>query len=336
MSESPSSVHNIETSGSFTDWPTYREYRVSLCSEEHAATIEMYAELDEKQGKARLTLLHSCRKYAWFARSNDTGRVHVCSNSCRQRWCPICSSGRANYITHSVMEWLVGIKHPRFLTLTLKHTNAPLDQQIDQIYRHFRALRKDKQFRSYVRGGIWFFQVVLSKHKDQWHPHIHCLINGKYMPHEWISRKWLRITKTSNIVDIRAVNDKKKAAEYVARYCARPAKLSNYPLSLRVEIFESLHGRRLSGAWGTAKGISLSPPKFVQAEKYTQLGSWSTIHSLKCTSENARTILDCWKNKQVLPQGISLEHVDRFIDDLPNFEAVESDQFWEPYMPGFS
>lgn len=336
MSDVDSSVHTIETSGNSPEWPTYREYRISLCSDEHQATIEMYAELDEKQGKTRLSLLKSCRQYAWFARNNDTGRVHVCSNSCRQRWCPLCSGGRAAYITNSVMEWLERIKFPRFLTLTLRHTNAPLKQQIEQIYRHFRALRKDKQFKSYVRGGIWFFQVKLSKHEDQWHPHIHCLINGKYMPQEWISRKWLRITKTSNIVDIRAVRKKSEAAKYVARYCAKPAQLSKYPLSLREEIFNAMHGKRLCGKWGTAKEISLSPPKFIQKEKYTELGTWSTIHSMKCTSDIARTILDCWKYKRIIPSGISLYHVDRFIDNIPELTATESDQYWEPYMPGFS
>jgi len=336
MTEATSSVHPIETTVLSDDWPTYRELRVSYCREEQAATEELYAEIDRQDGKSRLSVLLNCRKYAWFARSNETGLVHVCSNSCRQRWCPICSGGRSSYIVNSITPWIERLRFPRFLTLTLKHSNAPLKQQIDQIYKHFRNLRKDKQFKKYVKGGIWFFQVKLSDHGDQWHPHVHCLITGKYMPHDWIKRKWLRITQSSSIVDIRAVKNKTEVAKYVARYCARPAQLSKYPISIREEIYRALHGRRLCGVWGKAKGISLSPPKFVASEKYTRLGSWSTILSLKCTSSAARQIIKSWLEKLVLPEGVSCQNVDDFINDIPSGHGSEDDEYWEPYLPGYS
>lgn len=335
MPESATSVHTIETSVLSDNWPTYRNLRISYCSEEYKATMEMYSNLDKLHCKNRVSLLEKCRTFAWFARSTETGRVHVCSNSCRQRWCPVCSGGRANYIVRSLAPWVQKIKNPRFLTLTLKHSNAPLEHQISTVYKHFRNLRRDKQFKQYVKGGVWFFQVKLSSRADQWHPHLHCLIQGKYMPHEWISRKWKSITKTSNVVDIRAVKNKSEVAQYVARYCARPAKLSKYSIPLRQEIFEGLHGRRLCGKWGSAKEISLSPPKFIQENKYTRLGTWSTILSLKMTSASARLIVRCWLEKLCIPEGHSLEHIDMFIDDVPMLEATETDEYWERYLPGY-
>lgn len=330
MPEASTSVHNIETTGNSHDWPTYRQYRESLCTAEYKATETLYAEMDRQEGRQRLHLLSECRRFAWFSRDNVTGLVHVCSNSCRLRWCPICSGGRAKYITSSVTDWLKHVKHPRFLTLTLKHSNSPLDHQIDTIYKKFRALRKDKQFRQYVTGGVWFFQVKLSAKSDQWHPHVHCLITGKYMPHDWISRKWLRITKSSNIVDIRAVTDSKQTAEYVARYCARPARLSRYPLELNVEIFKSMHGRRLCGTWGTAKGVSLSPPRYVPKEKYTSLGTWSTVMSLRTTSSYARIIVKCWMEKTPIADEITLQNVDDFIEDTPAIGGTEVDENLPP------
>lgn len=335
MPESASSVHTIETSVLSDNWPSYRDLRISYCSEEYKATLDMYLYLDNKQSMNRVSLLEKCRKFAWFARSTETGRVHVCSNSCRQRWCPVCSGSRSSYIVRSLEPWIRKVKHPRFLTLTLKHSNAPLKHQIDTLYNHFRNLRRDKQFKQYVKGGVWFFQVKLSGHGDQWHPHLHCLIQGKYMPHDWISRKWKNVTKTSNIVDIRAVKNKSEVAKYVARYCARPAQLSTFPISLREEIFEGLHGRRLCGKWGSAKEISLSPPKFEASEKYTPLGTWSTILSLRATSAEARLIVRCWLEKLCIEPGISFDNVEMFIDGVPQTEAIESDSYWEPYMPGY-
>lgn len=335
MPEPDTSVHTIETSVLSDNWPTYRDLRISLCSDEYKATIEMYSDLDLKHDKNRLDLLRKCRTFAWFARSTETGRVHVCSNSCRQRWCPICSNGKANYIVQSLAPWVAKIKNPRFLTLTLKHSNAPLKAQIENIYRHFRNLRRDKQFKQYVKSGVWFFQVKLSDREDQWHPHIHCLIQGKYMPQEWISRKWLRITKTSNIVDIRAVKNKTEVAKYVARYCARPAKLSKFPLSLRQEIFEALHSRRLCGKWGNLKEISLSPPRFVQEEKYTRLGTWSTILSLRCSSAFAREIVKAWLEKLTIGPEVTLQPVEDFLNNIPTGHGTESDKYWEQYLPGY-
>jgi len=336
MPTSATSVHTIETSVLSDNWPAYRDLRISYCSEEYKATMDMYSDLDNKHNQNRVSLLEKCRKFAWFARSSETGRVHVCSNSCRQRWCPICTGSKANYITRSLSPWIKKIKTPRFLTLTLKHSNAPLLIQIDHLYKHFRNLRRDKQFKQYVKAGVWFFQVKLSAREDQWHPHLHCLIQGTYMPQEWLSRKWLKITKTSNIVDIRAVKNKSEVAKYVARYCARPAKLSRFPISLRQEIFEGLHGRRLCGKWGDAKEISLSPPKFVASEKYTRLGTWSTILSMKGTSAFARTIVKAWIEKLTIEPDVTLQHVEDFIDDIPTGHGIEADHYWEPYMPGFS
>jgi len=333
--DSATSVHTIETSVLSDNWPTYRNFRISYCPDEYKATMEMYSDLDIKHDKNRVSLLTKCRTFAWFARSTETGLVHVCSNSCRQRWCPICSGGRSNYIVRSLEPWVRRVKNPRFLTLTLRHSNAPLEHQIDTLYKHFRNLRRDKQFKQYVKGGVWFFQVKLSKRADQWHPHLHCLIVGKYMPHEWISRKWKNVTKTSNIVDIRAVKNKSEVAKYVARYCARPAKLSQYPIELRQEIFEALHSRRLCGKWGSAKEISLSPPRFVPEQKYTRLGTWSTILSLRCSSSEARLIIKCWIEKLCIPPGISLDHVDDFLDGKVDYDVVETDQYWVPYLDGF-
>lgn len=336
MPKAVTSVHTIETSVLSENWPTYRDLRISYCPDEYKATLEMYSDLDINHSKDRMSLLTKCRRFAWFARSAETGRVHVCSNSCRQRWCPICSGGRSNYIVRSLEPWIQNVKHPRFLTLTLKHSNAPLSHQISTLYTHFRNLRRDKQFKQYVKGGVWFFQVKLSGREDQWHPHLHCLIQGKYLPHDWISRKWKSITKTSNVVDIRAVKNKSEVAKYVARYCARPAKLSKYPIELRLEIFNALHGRRLCGKWGSAKGISLSPPKFVSEERYTRLGTWSTVHSLKATSAEARTIVRCWLENLCIEPGITCQPVDDFLCDIPTGHGTESDQYWKPYLPGYS
>lgn len=329
------SVHPRETSGSSPDFPSYRAIRQSYFPDEYPATEELYSHIDKEQGKHRLTQLQNCRQFAWFVRDNETCRVHVHSNACRLRWCPICSQGRSAYITNKVHSWLTTKKFPRFLTLTLKHSNAPLDFQIETLYNHFRTLRKDKQFKGYCNGGVWFFQVKLDNTGEQWHPHIHCLILGKYIPHDWLSKKWLRITKTSNIVDIRAVHNRDKVTNDIARYCARPAMLFKYPLELRVEIFNALHGKKLCGTWGTCKSLSLSPPKTIDITRYQNLGSWSTVHMLVNSDPSAREIIEAWENHETIADGISCRQYDEALEDKVELHITELDDHFTKWFPQF-
>lgn len=329
------SVHPEETTDTSHHWQTYQQFRRGLCPEEFAAAESLYSLLDDEESKHRLDLLYSCRQWAWFVRDKASNMVHVASNACRLRWCPLCSKSRSSYITHNVIPYVTSGHKFRFLTLTLRHTNAPLSDQIEKLYNDFRRLRKDRQFRKLCTGGIWFFQVKLSDKADQWHPHLHCLITGKYIDQSWLSRKWLFITKSSNIVDIRMVYKLETVAQYVARYSARPCQLKTYPIDQRVEVFTALHGRRLCGSWGTAKGVSLCPPRYIEAGQYENLGSWSMVHEMSYTSTEARMILKAWHTNEPLHGDISLRDIDNFIDNLPTFGSTECDgdiyaqsEFW--------
>lgn len=218
------------------------------------------------------------------------------------------------YITHAVKPWIESLKTARFLTLTLKHTNAPLASQIEKLYADFRTLRKDTQFKKLCQGGVWFFQIKLSEVSQQWHPHIHCIIAGSYIPHEWICNKWQKITRSSNIVDIRMVRDPDKAATEVARYSASPAQLSVLDNDQRIEVFDAMHRRRMCGTWGIAKRVSLSPPRTVDKAKYEDLGSYFIVLGFADTDDNARNIYTAWQNKTPLLPGVKMTGVDAFLD----------------------
>lgn len=330
MTESPTSLDAVETSVSHSIFHSYRSYRSSTCLEELQATIELYSKLDNIEGKFKTRALQDCRQFAWFARNIETNRVHVVSNSCRLRWCPICSKGRTGYIIQSLTPWMKSKKVTRFLTLTMKHSQDDLGTQITRLYSHFRALRKHRWFKKHVSGGVWFFQVKLSAKRDEWHPHLHCIVSGKYIPKMELSRLWEQITTDSKIVDVKLVRDPNDTASYVARYSARPAQLRRYPLDLRMEIYSAMHGRRLCGTWAAAKGVSLRPPTSVDSAKFVKLGSWNTVEHMRHSDIDAKTIFDCWYQKETINPDVSVYYVDRFINDLPNITFTESDNGPEP------
>lgn len=327
MAESPTQLDAVETTVSPNQFDSYRTYRSQSCLEELEATKELYSKIDDVEGKSKTQGLMDCRKFAWFARHIETNRVHVVSNSCRLRWCPICSKGRTGYIVQSLTPWMMKKRVTRFLTLTMRHSQDDLHTQITRLYSYFRTLRRHKWFRKHVSGGVWFFQVKLGVKRDAWHPHLHCIVSGKYIPKMELSRLWEKITCGSKIVDVKMVRVPKDTASYVARYSARPAQLRKYPLDLRIEIYSAMHGRRLCGSWGAAKGVSLRPPTSVESTKFVRLGSWSQVEHLRHSDIDARTIFECWYEKETIDPSVSLDYIDRLLNDMPDitFEGYTHD-----------
>ncbi len=249
---------------------------------------QTYSLLDSGSDRKRTQRLDDCRTTAHFAVNDKTRTVHVLSSSCKLRWCPMCARARAACITKSAVTWLESARSPKMLTLTLRHSNAPLDHQLNYLYQAFRSFRQRKYFHKKVRGGIWFFQLKFYEESQQWHPHLHCLIDSPYLPQDVLSRLWLAVTGHSKIVDIRQVKSKAEAAKYVARYAARPALLTSLPYERRPEVVESLHDRRIVGTWGTARSVSLRP---IAA---SSSGPWHTVASYTNTFEQANTVPICF------------------------------------------
>ena len=305
MTADPStSVHHIETSALPPLPYDYRIWRSRHCETELERTELMYSKVDSIEGTDRTTKLRDCRSIAWFARHIDTGQVRVISNSCRLRWCPFCSNARSMFLINQVNAWLTSVKRPKFLTLTMKHTNAPLEHQLKWLYEHFRLYRQRKLFRKTMHGGIWFFQLKRSKDKLQWHPHLHCVIDCEYIPQDKLSDEWRACTGSSSIVDIRAVRSTKKVAEYVSRYCARPAKLADYSEDEAIEIFTVFHNRKLCGTWGSGHKVSLRRPICSDKDKWVRVGSWRAVVSQKETLPRAKALIKAYMLNEPFPPGI--------------------------------
>lgn len=308
-------VHNIETTVHFFLPESYQAYTSRFMIDEWSAVLDIYRHLDEIEGRKRAERLSDCRQIAWFCRNSVTGRVQVVSNHCRQRWCPLCGAAKKTLIAHELEHWLPTTQYPKMMTLTLKHTYEPLTDQINHLYLSFRQLRKTRLLKKNVSGGVWFFQITYNKKTETWHPHLHCLMSGKYVSLSKLSRLWLKITGTSKIVNIKSVYDYKSASHEVARYCARPSPVKDLPRAQRIELFTAMHGRRLCGTWGEANVLNLSRPKNKEPGEWIHLARWSTLRRNLELNVAAREILKAWKDKSVLPDGVTLIELDNFIDN---------------------
>ena len=305
----------LETSAPKKPTDNYRTYITAMVGAEYDATESVYRAWDLLDKKTRCASLLDCRTRAWFVRNLETGHVRVGSNSCRLRWCPMCSKAKAAYISDVVTDWIHDIKSPKFLTLTLKHSDSPLEHQVTSLYKFFKKWRERRDVRKILHGAIWFFQVVRSPKSDQWHPHLHMVVDSGWFPRDLISDTWLAVTGNSKIVNIKVIRDEKKVAAYVARYCSRPCNLENLSDGDRIEIVLAMHGRRLCGSFGTAKSLKLRQPDKPDIKKWQKIGNWSTVVNLKDMNKFAKMIWECWIEGDPIPPGIDLNAFDAFIDD---------------------
>lgn len=330
--EQRTSLDAIETSGRLTMPSSYRGHSVSMCSDELEATRETYAALGGKNPERRMDAFDTCRHRAWFVRHQETGDLRVAAKSCKLRWCPLCAKKKQWFLVEQFRPWAESVDKLKFLTLTLKHSNAPLHDQICSLYTFFQKFRKLKYLRDNMIGGVWFFQITKSKESGQWHPHLHCLIESNFMSQDKLSKLWCRTTLGSTIVDIRSCKDSKKIAEYVGRYSARPSSLAGMELADRIELMEALHGRRLVGTWGTAKDTTLSMQKPDDAGMWKYIGAWSTVCGVLDCDENARKIFNAWRMDKPLEPDIDMYHIETSMGVLPPPALIEIPEDKQMYL----
>lgn len=298
---------------------SYRETMLQSCEDDPLAIDYIYGTLDEKNDTEKLDRLHSCRTGAFFYRNKDTGRIRIAAQSCHLRFCPLCSKSKMLTIKTNATRWMLSARFPKLLTFTLKHNDNKLTDQIDKLYNSFQEIRRLSILKKKCCGGIWFFQIKKSKTDNRWHPHIHCLIGGNYIPLSELKQKWFHITGDSKQVDIRMVKSKETAARHVARYAAKPCSFNKLHLDECLELAEALESRRICGTWGECRKLKLTSPPEYQKESWYRIASWRTVFECRNHDDNAKAILDAWRKGVPLEKGIHMDHL--FAEDEPTVSS---------------
>ena len=187
--------------------------------------------------------------------THDGKRWKLAANYCRDRLCIPCGIARGREIAACLQPRVT--TRTLFVTLTLRHSQTPLADQIDRLYRSFAALRRRKWFPRNV-GGAAFLEVKISSKSGLWHPHLHVLMDCHYLPQDQLSREWQAVTGDSSIVDVRRARDPGEVSSYVAKYVGKPAStdiLNNH--DKLVEFILAIRSRRLCLTFGPWRGTPL-------------------------------------------------------------------------------
>lgn len=331
-------LEDIETTRRTAFSCSYRSFLDDKSPGAAAAAIKFYQILDGPFKSKFSDRLTDCRSRAWFIRNEETGKVRIAAKQCRLRWCYHCSEARQQFITQAISPWFTKALKPKLLTVTIRHSQKPLEEQIQFLYKSFAKFRNRKFLKSKIHGGVWFFQITYNQKRKEWHPHIHALLDAEYLDQIELVSLWRKITQTSEIVHIRAVHDPEKTLAHNARYAARPSALIKIPESLWPELFYSFDGKRIAGTWGNAKSISLRPQKPDDLKKWVSIGGWKTVTRSLDSDDNAKAIFKAWQCDTPLDSDINMGEVESFIDGItdeprppPEWEVEK----WFKSMRGF-
>lgn len=163
----------------------------------------------------------------------------------------MCSRTRGLQVARDLSERCKASGGVRFLTLTLAPRDESLTESLRRLLDCFKRFRSHPKIAPLIAGGARCIEVTRGMDGGHWHPHLHCLIAGKYLPQKLASSVWKEITVDSFIVDVRACHDRGEAARYIASYVAKPTRMRTWlDVQLR-EYADAIAGIRMVQCWGT-------------------------------------------------------------------------------------
>lgn len=199
--------------------------------------------------------------------SEKLQRHRISGSFCKNRHCEPCQRAKAARIRQNLEKQLEEAvsssprnkRTHRFVTFTLRHTNEPLKQQIEKLYRSFKKIRREKCWAESQTGGVVMLEVKLSE--GNWHPHLHVISAGNYMAQDELREAWHRITGDSFIVDIRALNRSKDVGIYIAKYVTKGTSVAVWEDDSKAsEWIAAIKGVRTCSTYGDWRGMQLTAP----------------------------------------------------------------------------
>lgn len=214
------------------------------------ALASSYAESDCRAARR----LASCGTSAKFYINPALGKVHPWFHRCKHRLCPFCSRARTVKVTHQLMLAMKGMNRPRVQVLTVRSNTHALGEQLRSLRRNFARLRRRPFWKRTVRGGIYVLEVTLNKRTGLWHPHLHIVYDGEYLPVKQLRYHWHQVTGDSEIVWIQDVSDLRGIANELCKYIGKPQHQEDFTDQQIREYYNAVSGSRMVQAFGILFG----------------------------------------------------------------------------------
>ncbi len=189
--------------------------------------------------------------------------------SCGHRLCPSCMRRVSAESAEKVEQLIYYMENPKHWIITFKNMSHIDKETYQKIDKCMKDMIHRKVFVENVVGG--FFRVETTENEEDitWHPHIHSVLDAKYIPIEEFKEAWRQVTKIVmgeeafeiryRIIDKSGSLLKGKATKYVqsvdeaireiSKYVVKPGKFLEDP-KLVNEYLEAVAGQRLLTTFG--------------------------------------------------------------------------------------
>lgn len=184
----------------------------------------------------------------------DTQTAWMKPIRCYLRICPICAAARARSLSYRFEQLTRRCKHPMFWTLTLKNSRSPLPEQFTRLTTLFKTLRRQTWWTDHVRGGFWVFDCTYNRDSDTWHPHLHMILDTRWLPHHQFKQHWKQLTGDSFILHFHNNLSRHHAAHHCAKYFAKIFDPSQLPIQRWREWAFSTRSIRFWSSFGCCHG----------------------------------------------------------------------------------
>lgn len=203
-------------------------------------------ELDKVGEHKAAAALRECHTTEHLTGCTHCGAAWWVTTKCRSRICPICAWKTAQARAQLIQNMIAGLKHPKFITLTMPRWNGDPGEGISFIRKAFGKLRKSGGIPG-LEGGCYSIEVVPKE--NGWHIHMHLILDCSFTPHKKLIAAWgLALGVPSPSVDVRDAGSA-DAAKYVAKYVTKSLNPKDGPEAF-AKLYQAIAGVRLFALFG--------------------------------------------------------------------------------------
>lgn len=254
--------------------------RFQDCQPERQLWLDLLPNIEPDIG--RIERFRHCGAYALVRMDDETGTPFLEANTCKLRVCPACRRNLQRKTAARVLDFLRANPNDnwQFHTYTLRHTDTPLINQLDRLVHSFRLLRNRQLWKRSCQSGYGVIEVTYhptgswspsgrQREHDEWHPHLHVLVQTNWLDWSELHKAWRQITTDSTQLDCKHVRNPTDAARYISKYVGKPPSLdfASSPERAR-EYYRAINHRRLLLPFGPAARHQLPPPEPARPSTY--------------------------------------------------------------------
>ncbi|MCZ6903269.1 MAG: protein rep [Rickettsia endosymbiont of Ixodes persulcatus] len=214
-------------------------------------------------GENQMDLVKNCNTFLSFVTNKELDKKKLYkSNSCKNRFCPICAwrKARKDALSLSLMMQHIRQKEDKqfiFLTLTTPNVQSErLEDEIKHYNQSFRRLSNRKQFKSIAKGYVRKLEITYNRQRDDYNPHFHVLIavNKSYFKDtkayisqkEWLEM-WRDVTGNYEITQVRIQKVKQNNNKELYEMAKYSGKDSDYLINQKVfdVFYKALKGKQI-------------------------------------------------------------------------------------------